>query len=216
MEQRNFLVGTFLMFLLGVGFGIVNFKKTITDVVEYRTTDTLIIQKNQQGEHTTSPIAPRAKPKEFNLMFSDTEAKAFIEKYATIAIEEHRINKIPASITLSQGLVESAAETSILSRRTKNYFGMKCFLKSCKKGHCINFTDDTHKDFFIVYQTPWLSFRDHSKLLKKPRYRDCYKCGNNTECWSIELKKAGYATMPEYSELLQYVIYKYNLKNYDK
>ena len=55
---------------------------------------------------------------------------------------------IPASISLAQGLIESRAGTSKLALQNCNHFGIKCFRRNCKRGHCTNFTDDTHKDFF--------------------------------------------------------------------
>ena len=55
---------------------------------------------------------------------------------------------IPVSIKMGQALIESRAGTSRLARNNNNFFGMKCFSRNCKKGHCSNATDDHHKDFF--------------------------------------------------------------------
>lgn len=64
-----------------------------------------------------------------------------------MAKEEMKTYGIPASITLAQGLLESNAGESKLAVDNNNHFGLKCFSRQCKKGHCSNFTDDSHKDF---------------------------------------------------------------------
>jgi flagellum-specific peptidoglycan hydrolase FlgJ len=74
--------------------------------------------------------------------------KAYIKKYADLAKKEMKSHGIPASITLAQGLLESNAGESRLAKNNHNHFGLKCFSRKCKKGHCSNFTDDSHKDFF--------------------------------------------------------------------
>lgn len=41
----------------------------------------------------------------------------YIKQYAPIAVEQMRLHKIPASITLAQGLLESGAGQSVLARK---------------------------------------------------------------------------------------------------
>jgi flagellum-specific peptidoglycan hydrolase FlgJ len=50
----------------------------------------------------------------------------YIHKYKDIAVEEMKRYRIPASITLAQGLLESGAGKSALSRKSNNHFGIKC------------------------------------------------------------------------------------------
>ncbi|MFT4644338.1 MAG: flagellum-specific peptidoglycan hydrolase FlgJ, partial [Planctomycetota bacterium] len=50
----------------------------------------------------------------------------YIEKYYKIAIEEMQKYKIPASITLAQGILESGSGNSDLAKKAKNHFGIKC------------------------------------------------------------------------------------------
>ena len=49
----------------------------------------------------------------------------YIQTYKDIAMREMRDHKIPASITLAQGLLESGAGNSALAREAKNHFGIK-------------------------------------------------------------------------------------------
>ena len=50
----------------------------------------------------------------------------YIDKYKDLAIEQMKEHKIPASITLAQGLLESGAGMSELARKSNNHFGIKC------------------------------------------------------------------------------------------
>ena len=144
------------------------------------------------------------------------EANAYIEQYASVARKEHSEYGIPASISLAQGLIESRAGTSKLAKSNNNHFGMKCFSRHCKKGHCSNFTDDTHKDFFRKYTNPMDSWRDHSRMLSKGRYARLKRFGNNYREWAYGLKSIGYATDRTYAEKLIGVIERYDLHQYDR
>ena len=48
----------------------------------------------------------------------------YIERYKGMAIDQMLRYKIPASITLAQGLLESGAGTSTLARKANNHFGI--------------------------------------------------------------------------------------------
>ncbi len=144
-------------------------------------------------------------------------ALAYIERYATTAQEEQEKFGIPASIILAQGLVESNAGQSKLCVKNRNHFGIKCFSRKCKTGHCSNHTDDTHKDFFRIYRTDWESWRDHSRLLQGERYaRFPQMYGLNYKEWAWGLQNAGYATHKGYALALISTIEKYNLNKYDQ
>ncbi len=123
----------------------------------------------------------------------------YIKRYARVAQVEMERYGIPASITLAQGLLESDCGESRLAMNNNNHFGIKCFSKTCAKGHCSNFTDDSHKDFFRKYKSSWESYRAHSQFLQKKRYRHLQKLPvTDYEGWAHGLKKAGYATDPNY------------------
>jgi flagellum-specific peptidoglycan hydrolase FlgJ len=131
----------------------------------------------------------------------------YIKKYAPIARIEQGKFGIPVSITLAQGLLESDAGHSRLAKSSTNHFGIKCFSHQCKKGHCKNFTDDTHKDFFVVYQNAWQSFRAHSVFLKQNRYQKLfYNKKTDYRSWAKGLKSAGYATDKNYDAKLIKII----------
>ena len=122
---------------------------------------------------------------------------------------------VPASITLAQGLVESAAGESTLASKSNNHFGIKCH--SDWKGRKTYLDDDKAGECFRVYSNAAASFKDHSDFL---RYQDRYKSlfdldPTDYEGWARGLKKAGYATDPKYAEKLIKVIEDYELYKYD-
>ncbi len=141
----------------------------------------------------------------------------YVEQYAEVAQAEMKKYGIPASIKLAQGLVETNAGDSKLAVQNHNHFGIKCFTKSCKKGHCSNFSDDTHKDFFRNYGTVWESYRAHSLMLQNPRYRHLFELEpTDYKGWAYGLKSAGYATDKKYAEKLVELIEDLKLYEYDR
>ena len=156
---------------------------------------------------TVNEAAPKA-PLEY-------DALQYIAKYAGIAVAEQKRTGVLASITLAQGLVESRGGTSKLATGNNNHFGLKCFSKKCRKGHCTNFTDDTHKDFFRKFKTAKDSFRAHSDFLKAPRYKKLFRT-KDYRTWAVGLKQCGYATDPDYAYKIAETVERYNLNKYDR
>lgn len=143
--------------------------------------------------------------------------ESYVKRFANIARQEMEAFGIPASIILAQGLLESDAGESPLARKNNNHFGMKCFSRTCRKGHCSNFTDDSHKDFFRIYKNPWESYRSHSHLLRAQRYRHLYKFDKKDyKSWAHGLKRAGYATDKHYAEKLINLIETLKLYEHDR
>ncbi|MGK0389834.1 MAG: flagellum-specific peptidoglycan hydrolase FlgJ [Maribacter sp.] len=177
---------------------------------------------HSRGENIKSISGINSEKREFNLISfnpstpKEKRYKNYIINYHKLAIKEMQKNKIPASITLAQGLLETNGGLSKLATDNNNHFGIKCFSKKCKKGHCSNFNDDSHKDFFRKYNSKKESYKDHSILLKKDRYKKLFSFNKNDyKSWAFELKKAGYATDKKYPEKLIEIIEKYNLHLYD-
>ena len=162
------------------------------------------------AQSVSNPYAPVSASS-----LSPAQVQDFIKQYAPIAITEMEKYGIPASIKMGQALIESRAGTSRLAVNNNNFFGMKCFSKNCKKGHCSNATDDHHKDFFRKYSSVWESFRAHSMLLEANRYSALKNYGKDYKKWAKGLKSAGYATDKKYDKKLINVIKKYKLYKYD-
>ena len=117
---------------------------------------------------------------------------------------------------MAQALLESNAGQSKLSTVNNNHFGIKCFSRNCIKGHCSNFHDDHHKDFFRIYSTPWDSWRAHSRFLSSDRYNHLKKYKKDYKKWAKGLSDAGYATDKKYPEKIIRIIEEFNLYALDK
>jgi flagellum-specific peptidoglycan hydrolase FlgJ len=139
----------------------------------------------------------------------------YIDRFKGIAIQEMNLYGIPASITLAQGLFESGTGNGELAKVANNHFGIKCTFEW--KGKSYYRDDDNKNDCFRVYDHPEDSYRDHSEFLKRKRYAALFELDkNNYQAWAYGLKAAGYATNPNYPQLLINLIQKYNLDQYDR
>jgi flagellum-specific peptidoglycan hydrolase FlgJ len=145
----------------------------------------------------------------------EVQVRQYIEHFSQTAVGEMDKFGIPASISMAQAIIESRSGTSTLAVRNNNHFGVKCFSKTCPEGHCSNFTDDHHKDFFRKYPGPWESWREHSQFLMKNSYRTLLKHGKNYRAWALGLREIGYATDPAYDKKLISVIERYDLEKLD-
>lgn len=140
----------------------------------------------------------------------------YIQTYKDIAIREMKTHKIPASITLAQGLLESGAGNSALAREAKNHFGIKCH--KGWEGDTYYMDDDEKNECFRKYKNPEESFKDHSEFLcGRSRYAALFDLDiTDYEGWAKGLKAAGYATNPKYAQLLIDRINLYELTQYDQ
>ncbi len=139
----------------------------------------------------------------------------YIDKFKDIAIREMIKRKIPASITLAQGVLESGSGLSDIAIELNNHFGIKCAGWTGKKGF---YKDDSPKDCFRGYENADSSFIDHSFILVTREYYKClFKLDiKDYKGWANGLKKAGYATNPLYAKKLIKIIEDYNLYLYDQ
>lgn len=139
----------------------------------------------------------------------------YIERFKGIAIEEMDKSGIPASITLAQGMLESANGNSSLAREANNHFGIKCH--SGWTGKTVAMNDDEPNECFRYYNSAEDSYRDHTEFLKRQRYAFLFKLDpTDYKGWAYGLKQAGYATNPKYPDLLIGLIERYGLDRFDK
>lgn len=141
--------------------------------------------------------------------------EAYIANYSGIAKEEMRRYKIPASITLAQGILESSSGQARLAVEGNNHFGIKCHGWT---GDEIYHDDDTRQECFRKYKHAKESFEDHSTFLSgRSRYAKLFKLDiDDYEGWAMELRAAGYATDRKYPEKLISIIERFDLQKYDE
>ena len=141
--------------------------------------------------------------------------QTYIDQYRDMAIEQMLRNKIPASITLAQGILESGAGNSELVKKGNNHFGIKCHGWT---GRTVHKDDDAKQECFRAYNNAQESYEDHSKFLtKNKRYSQLFSLSiTDYKGWAHGLKACGYATNPNYAPMLINLIELYKLYEYDR
>lgn len=148
--------------------------------------------------------------------------KDYIERHYQIAIREMHRSGIPASITLAQGIHESAWGGGKLAINSNNHFGIKC--KKTWSGPSYYIEDDDYdasgklmQSCFRAYQSVEDSYIDHTNfLLSNTRYKRLFAHDQTDyKSWARGLKQCGYATDPNYAIKLIRTIEEYDLHQYD-
>lgn len=140
---------------------------------------------------------------------------SYIDRYRDMAIEQMHKHRIPASITMAQGLLESNAGRSTLATQAHNHFGIKT--PGGWTGPYVVRDDDRRGEHFRKYRNDRESYEDHSLFLKRKRYESLFRLSiYDYKGWARGLKACGYATNPAYAENLIRLIELYNLHQLDR
>ena len=175
--------------------------------------------KTEQVSRTVEQPMEDVKVEEIETSTSVTTSldatQAYIANFNAIAMEEMRKYKIPASITLAQGILESASAKGRLAVEANNHFGIKCHEWN---GDKIYHDDDASQECFRKYTRAEESYEDHSAFLTgRSRYADLFKLEENDyRAWAKGLRAAGYATDRKYPDKLIGLIERYELYKYDE
>lgn len=147
--------------------------------------------------------------------YTEADILRYVDTYKDIAMDKMVHYKIPASITLAQGIFESACGTSKLATEGNNHFGIKCHKDWA--GDTIHIDDDELQECFRKYEKVEDSYTDHSLFLtKRKRYQNLFSLNvMDYVAWAKGLKAAGYATNPEYAPRLVNLINTYRLARFD-
>ena len=143
-----------------------------------------------------------------------TSRQRYIEQYSAYAMEQMRRYGIPASVTLAQGIIESASGQSTLARTANNHFGVKGEFN----GAYVLANDDKPNEKFKKYDNVGQSYEDHSKVLMASRYQQYTKnlSPDDYKGWAKGIKAGGYATAKNYVDTICSVIESSNLQKYDQ
>jgi hypothetical protein len=146
---------------------------------------------------------------------TNSDYSDYCQKYNKIAVREMELYKIPASITLAQGMIESGCGKSVLAIDSKNHFGIKCQKEWI--GEKYYYDDDKPGECFRKYDNIDQSFRDHSLFLTtRARYASLFTLQiTDYKGWATGLKQAGYATNPDYANMLIRLIESQQLYRFD-
>jgi len=140
----------------------------------------------------------------------------YIKQYKDDAVKDMAKTGVPASITLSQGILESEFGNSQLAREANNHFGIKCHKDW--EGKTYYMDDDARNECFRKYNSVLESYDDHSLFLRtRDRYASLFELKIiDYKGWAHGLKKAGYATNSEYAYKLIKIIEDFSLNELDK
>jgi len=145
----------------------------------------------------------------------EEDQRDYINKWKDEAVRQMALHRIPASITLAQGLLESGSGKSELSGKSNNHFGIKCH-KDWEGGRTY-YDDDAKGECFRVYDDPRDSFEDHSVFLLRKRYATLFELKiDDYKGWARGLKRCGYATSPTYAKALIELVDRHGLDQYDQ
>lgn len=177
-----------------------------------------VVEKDSRKEgvsQTTIEVKP-ATDKIKRPLTTQQKVAQYLQIFGPIAQREMKQYKIPASITLAQGLLESGFGEGRLALEGNNHFGIKCH--RTWQGEKIYHDDDEKGECFRVYADAGESYRDHSLFLsERDRYAFLFRLGKRDyKAWAKGLKKAGYATDPKYPDKLIRLIERFDLAQYDK
>ncbi len=140
----------------------------------------------------------------------------YIDQWKNVAQNNMQEYKIPASIILAQGILESSFGNSDLAQKANNHFGIKCH--SSWTGDKFFKDDDAKNECFRSYSHALESYRDHAVFLTNgKRYAELFILDiSDYKAWAHGLKKAGYATHPQYAEKLIKVVEENELYRFDQ
>ena len=141
--------------------------------------------------------------------------KEYVLQWKATAIQQMALFKIPASITLAQGILESGSGNSQLARVGNNHFGIKCH---GWEGKTMFMDDDEKGECFRVYASAEDSYKDHSEFLTvNKRYNALFELkSDDYKGWAKGLKEAGYATSKTYAEALISLVEELKLNEFDQ
>jgi len=147
--------------------------------------------------------------------YNEQDIRNYIEQYADVAIQKMQEYKIPASITIAQGIFESACGKSRLAVEGNNHFGIKCHTEWT--GDTILIDDDELQECFRKYASVSESYTDHSLFLTtRKRYSNLFELDiMDYQAWARTLKQDGYATNPQYADRLISLIERFNIARLD-
>ena len=146
----------------------------------------------------------------WNKAYSD-----YFNQWGEVAMQQMIQYRIPASITLAQGVLESGAGKSELALRANNHFGIKCNGWTGRRSY---HDDDERGEWFRAYDNAYQSYVDHSVFLStSQRYRRLFDLKRTDyKGWAKGLKACGYATSATYATKLIEIIETYKLYQYDQ
>jgi flagellum-specific peptidoglycan hydrolase FlgJ len=149
--------------------------------------------------------------------------EAFIFGLVEGAQESQRETRVPASVTIAQGILESSWGRSGLSTKAHNYFGVKAQTKEGPAGVVYMDTWEVENGENVMRSEPFRSYHnaaesliDHGRFfVENRRYAAALAVADDPRAFARQINIAGYATDPAYAPKLISLMDKYDLYQYD-
>ena len=128
--------------------------------------------------------------------------RAYVTRFAKVAIAEKERYNIPVAIKLAQGLLESENGQNPLATEANNHFALPCGISADNTG-CLPTQRFGLAADFQRFDAVWNSYRTHSLLLNSDQYRHLLRLpAKDYKAWAQGLQMAGYSPDPQYAEKL--------------
>lgn len=141
--------------------------------------------------------------------------KKYVDENKAYAIESMQLHKVPASITLAQGIFHTKLATNHLAKFANNHFSITCAKTDVDNRY---HQDNNMQNLcFRKYATVRDSYIDHGVYLStKAHYKSLFSLDiYDYKAWATELHKLGYSITKNYAQNLINIIETYNLTQYD-
>ena len=136
--------------------------------------------------------------------------EAYLDRFAHVAKSEQEKFQIPASIILANALLHSQGGQSDLSTDYNNHFYISC------GDNWNGGTGSSEGICYRIYESAWMSFRDHSQYITSGKFSDLTKLSSTDyEGWAKGLAKRNFSGDKNLAKNLIRIIEKYGLNDLD-
>ena len=136
--------------------------------------------------------------------------RAYLKRFAHVAISERKKFGIPSSIILANALIHSFAGRRDLARSTNNQFAIVC--GADWHGENSFFDEKCYRK----YDNAWMSFRDHSQYITSGKFAKLTKLDPvDYKAWAKALDRQGFSNVKNLERNLIKIIEEYQLQELD-
>jgi flagellum-specific peptidoglycan hydrolase FlgJ len=138
--------------------------------------------------------------------------RAYLKRFAQVAVSERRKYGVPASLILANALRQSFAGQRVTTAKLNNHFGLPCTFDWSGASATVG------GDCYRQYENAWVSFRDHSVFVTSGKFSELRRLSNTDyKAWANGLQRLGYPSANDNlaNELLG-IIEQYDLQVLDK
>lgn len=136
--------------------------------------------------------------------------EAFLRRFSNVAQAEQDKFGIPASITLANALLHTAAGTTESATNHNNFFNLNC------ANDWIGMTGSTGAGCVRAYESAWTSFRDHSLYLTSGRFGQLSQFSETDyRRWAAGLEELRFNNTDDLARQLIRTVDKYQLFRFD-